>query len=112
MSFMRRDGAYIEDILRSAERIVYKIDGLSFEEFDIDFDLQDIIIRRLTIIGEASNRLSKEFRSRYPILPYAQMRGMRNFIVHEYDEIDTEIIWKTCQEEIPKLIDLIKEINT
>ncbi len=108
---MQRDNAYIEDILSSAERIVFKLDGLNLEEFDVDFDLQDIVIRRLTIIGEASNRLSKEFKSRYPELPYIQMKGMRNFIIHEYDEIDTEIIWKTCTEELPKLIALIKSIN-
>jgi len=107
---MQRDITYLNDIYQSVQKIIAKTSGITFDKFDSDYDLQDIVIRRFTIIGEASNRLSEAFRSKYPQLPYKSMRGMRNFIVHEYNEIDTEIIWKTSREEIPFLARMIEGI--
>ncbi len=107
---MQRDVSYLNDIYQSSQKIIAKTSDITFDEFDNDYDLQDIVIRRFTIIGEASARLSETFRSKHPQLPYKSMRGLRNFIVHEYNEIDTEIIWKTSREDIPQLARVIGEI--
>ena len=70
-------------------------------------DMQDIVARRLIVIGEASAALLKkhtEFCEQHPKIPLRQARGMRNVLVHEYDDVDWEAVWDTVQEGIPQLV--------
>jgi len=66
--------------------------------------LQDAVIRRIEIIGEASNRIDQTLRDSYPDLPWSQMIGMRNLLIHEYDDVDPEIVWTTVKQDLPGLI--------
>ena len=69
-----------------------------------DTQLQDSVIRRLEIIGEAAGRVSQQFRDDYPDVPWSKMRGMRNWVIHRYDDIDMELVWDTVERDIPRLI--------
>ena len=73
-----------------------------------DTKSQDSVIRRLEIIGEAARRISEETRKAYPNLPWREMIGMRNFLIHDYDDVDIHIVWKTVKKDLPDLLDKMK----
>ena len=80
------------------------IADVSREAFLEDTQLQDAVIRRLEIIGEAAGRFSPQFRDDNPAVPWSKMRGMRNWVIHRYDDIDMEVVWETVGRDIPRLI--------
>ena len=71
---------------------------MNFEEWSLDRKTIDAVIRNVEIIGEAANHIPSEVQNRYPEIPWMQMRGIRNILIHVYFGIDTEIIWKTITE--------------
>ena len=101
---MDRDPVCLLDILGSARAIRSYVEGVSRAEFLQNPQLQDSVIRRIEIMGEASGRLSAAFREEHPEIPWARIRGMRNRMIHGYDEIDMEIVWETVERDIPRLI--------
>ena len=74
------------------------------ETFEQNPILQDAVIRRLTIIGEATKRLSEAFRLSHPEIPWKQIAGMRDVVVHNYDQVLMDKIWEVIQGDIPVLI--------
>ena len=94
---------YLEDIKDSLKKIKKYIRGLSFEGFRKDAKTQDAVIRNLEIIGEAANNIPRESKSKYPRVPWKEIVGMRNKVIHEYFGVDVEILWKTIKEDIPEL---------
>ena len=68
------------------------------------------MIRKLTVIGEAANRVSEEERLSWPDIKWTEIRGLRNRLVHEYDEIDLRIVWITAQTEMTDLMFKLKSI--
>ena len=77
----------------------------SKDEFIENIQLQDSIIRRLLVIAEAARRVSEATRQTLPNISWQEINGMRNRLVHEYDEIDLNIVWDVIQSEIPSLIE-------
>ena len=71
--------------------------------------LQDAVIRRLSIVGEAARRVSEPSRLTYPTVPWQAVIGMRNRLVHEYDDIDPELVWETVVTSLPALISALKD---
>ena len=108
---MKKDPlVYIDDIRDSIEAIKKYTAGLTREDFFSSSEKQDAVYRRLEVIGEAANRLSDEFRDRYPLIPWNKIVGMRNVLIHEYDSIDLDRVWETIQRDIRKLEDYMKSI--
>ena len=66
--------------------------------------MQDSVVRRLEIIGEAAGRVSQQYRDENPDVPWSEMRGLRNRVIHRYDDIDMDIVWETVEQDIPRLI--------
>ena len=102
----------LSDIHASVERVHVMLELESRESFLSlsSMTVQDAVARRFTIIGEASAALLRqypEFCQEHPEIPLRQARGMRNFLVHDYDGVDWEWVWDTAKAEIPKLIDSI-----
>ena len=104
---MRRDTAYLLDILEAARRAVTYVSAKTLEEFLRDTQCQDAVIRRLEIIGEAARRISDETRTKLPGLPWSAMINMRNLMIHEYDHVDRAVVWDTVQNHLPTLIQSI-----
>ena len=101
---MERDLQSLLDMLQSAQIVMNYIAGRSQVELTTDQQLQDAMIRRLLIIGEASKRVSETTRQTLTAIPWTAMNGMRNRLVHEYDEIDLDIVWDTAVSSLPALI--------
>jgi uncharacterized protein with HEPN domain len=72
--------------------------------------MQDAIMRQIEIIGEASSRISEELQEKHPEAPWFEMRAIRNKIIHDYMEINTDIIWDTVQNDLPALKPVIKKL--
>ena len=101
---------YIEDIREALDKIEKYTDGISFEEFKTNEMCHDAVIRQLMIIGEASNRIDRDYLTSYPEFPLKQAIEMRNFLIHNYDDVDLEIVWKTIKESLPQLKNSVKKI--
>lgn len=101
---MHRDGAYLLDIVASARLALSYVEGVDHAGFRSDVQLQDAVIRRLEIIGEAARRLSDEARAAVPEVPWRSVIGMRNLMIHDYDDVDLDIVWDSVHGHLPRLI--------
>jgi uncharacterized protein with HEPN domain len=108
---MKDDSIYIEHILNSINRILDYISGKDREAFEADLITQDAVVRQLEVIGEATKRISKELRSKHPDIPWADMAGMRDVLIHDYIDVDLGVVWKTASENIPDLKALILKLQ-
>lgn len=104
------DLAYIDHILDCVRKIYEFSSGLSEEDFTSSELIQDAIIRNIEIIGEASKKISLNTKQIYYEIPWKEIAGMRDKIVHDYMGVDVAVVWKTITEDIPILEKLIKEI--
>lgn len=116
MTRMLRLLDYIGHILQAMERIdryTADIDEVGFLKNEM---IQDAVIRNIEIIGEASNnilRMAPEFATRHDDIPWLVMYTMRNRVSHGYDKVDLEIVWRTIQDDLPKLyIKIQNALNT
>ena len=108
---MKDDRFYIDHILQSIERINTYLTGKDQDTFSGDYITQDAVIRQLEIIGEATKRISKEFRAKNPGVPWSDMAGMRDILIHDYIDVDLDIVWKTASESILELEKLLQDLN-
>ena len=100
---MKGDSIYIDHIKNSIDRILGYIENLDRSTFLTDHKTQDAVVRQFEIIGEATKRVSPEFRDNNPLIPWEDMAGMRDVLIHDYIEVDFEIVWKTATEHLPQL---------
>ena len=101
---------YIQDILDSINEIGDFIEGMNFEDFTQDKKTINAVVRSVEVIGEASKRIPGSLRDKYPNIPWKQMSGMRDKLIHEYFGIDMEILWKVAKDEISPLKIPIKDM--
>jgi uncharacterized protein with HEPN domain len=99
---MRDDRERLQDIVEAIERIE-KYATTGRQRFERDELVQVWIVHHLQLIGEAARALSDEFRNSHPQLPWSQIIGMRNVLVHDYFGIDTDIVWAAIERDLPKL---------
>lgn len=107
---MQRDQVYLLDILESAKLALSYVGGKDKEVFFKDVQSQDSVIRRLEIIGEAARRISEKTKDAYPNLPWSEMIGMRNIMIHEYDDVDLSMVLETVKRDLPQLVEKIEKI--
>jgi uncharacterized protein with HEPN domain len=107
---MSRDPAYLLDILIAARLIREYVSEVDRAEFDSNVMMQDAVMRRIGIIGEAARRVSDEFRQNHPEIPWSGMIGMRNVLVHDYDKVKLDDLWRTIENNIPSLIAQIEPL--
>ena len=101
---MKKDSeVFIEHILESIELIENYTANKTFSDFIESVQLQDSIIRRIEIIGEAVKNLPAEVKSNYPDVPWKNIAGMRDVLIHKYFGIDLELTWQVVQKDIPDL---------
>jgi uncharacterized protein with HEPN domain len=108
---IKSDLAYIEHILDCIRKISEFSDGLTLKEFRTNELVQDAIIRNIEVIGEASKKISVYTKQTYYKIPWKEISGMRDKLIHDYLGVDVEVVWKTIKEDIPTLGKLISEIN-
>jgi uncharacterized protein with HEPN domain len=106
-----RDLFRLEHILESVERIEKIVNQVkSIEAFIEKWIEQDAMIRNFEIIGEAVSHISDDTKERYPDLEWNKIRGLRNFVAHEYYGVKLSTIWKTATDNIPVLKEQIQKI--
>lgn len=102
---------YLEDIIQAIKLILEDyVFGINFEEFNKDKRTQDAVIRQIAIIGEAMGKLDKDFIKNHSELPGKEAVAMRNVLVHDYDWVDTEEVWRTIEQDLPKLKESVMKI--
>ena len=94
---------FLDDILEAVGKIFEYTKGFTRDQFLTDRKTVEAVVWNLQIIGEASKNVPEEIRSVYPDLPWRDMTGLRNIIVHQYFEINLDVIWKVIQNDLPGL---------
>jgi len=110
MSMPRRDEDYLSDICEAMQRIIAYTDEFSYEQFLEDPRTQDAVIRNLQVIGEAVKKLSASLRTRRRDVPWREMAGLRDKIVHDYFGINYDIVWTVARQELPALLPQIEAL--
>lgn len=108
---MKRDArVHIADILESIARIEEYTVGVSREDFLLGAQVQDAVLRRLEIIGEAVKHVPQELRTAHPDVPWKEIAGLRDVLIHEYFGVKPERIWKVVSRDLPELKCLVQLI--
>lgn len=108
---MKRDyKLYLQDILSALESIENFLEGISFEQFKKDDKTTSAVIRKFEVIGEATKQIPDEIRQKYSQIPWREMAGMRDRLIHFYFGVDYKLVWETIKKRLPEIKQLIKEI--
>jgi uncharacterized protein with HEPN domain len=95
------DGAVLADMIDAAERAIRYAEGSSPDALATDTMRADAILRVLGVMGEAVTRLTAETQARFPAVPWAKMKAMRNLLIHRYDRVEAAIVWETVTVSVP-----------
>ena len=100
----------LQDILDSIELIERYVRDVGWDAFEEDVQLQDSVIRRLEIIGEAVKGLPPGLRAAHPDVPWRAIAGLRDILIHQYARVDLSLAWATISRALPRLKGQIREI--
>ena len=89
------DVLYLRHMLDAMDRVIELTQRTSFEEFELDWVIQDALLHELQVIGEAAGRVSKEMAAAQPSIPWRKVTGLRHKIVHDYFVVDLQVVWAT-----------------
>ena len=106
----RGDREFLNDILEAIHRADMYVAGMSYVEFLADLKTQDAVIRTLEIIGEATKRLSSELRTHHPAVPWKNMAGLRDKLIHDYFGVNFDIVWQIVHDELPSVAIQVEQI--
>jgi uncharacterized protein with HEPN domain len=107
-----REANYLRDMLNAAKLAQDFVTGVDWKTFELDLMRQSAVAHQFEIIGEAARRISPDTQASIPTIPWSKVIGMRNRLIHEYDDLDLEIIWDTIQLALPELISVLEAITT
>ena len=107
---MQRDKATLIDIARAARLVETFVSGMQKEDFLKDLKTQSAVLYQLLVIGEAVKRLSDEFQAQHADVPWSLITGMRDVLIHGYDIVDWDEVWKTATRDVPDLLAKIEPL--
>ena len=100
----------IRDMVEQIVQLQDFVEGMSFDDFSNDKRTLQAVLYGFAILGEAAASLLPDIQSAYPQVPWSQIRGMRNAVIHEYFQVDLEIIWETVKTDLPRLKTALENI--
>jgi len=101
---------YLKDINKAIESIMIFIQGMNFEQFKNDDKTSSAVIRKFEIIGEATKKIPNVIKEKYTQIPWKDIAGMRDKLIHAYSEVDLNLVWKTIHQRLPELKSFIDDI--
>jgi len=107
---MRRDKAYLKHILDAISNIEKFMLGVSKEMFLENVEKQYAVLRGLEIIGEATKNLSEELKKKHPNIPWKEIAGMRDKLIHQYFGVNLDLVWETIKTKLPELKSQVSRI--
>jgi len=114
MTHPERVEDYLEHVESAIQRAIRYVSNLeSLAALEKDEQAQDAIVRTIAVVGEAANRIQKvapEFVTRHPEIPWSQMRGIRNKVVHDYFDVAWDVVWNTVKQDFPPLLEQIRSL--
>jgi len=102
---------YLNDIREAINSIEIFVEGMTFEEFKNDDKTSSAVIRKFEIIGEATKNLPEDMKNQHSQIPWKEIAGMRNKLIHAYSEVDLKLVWMTIQQRLPELKSVIEKIS-
>ena len=107
----RRDWTFrVQDILDAIAAIRDYTESMEFPDFIADRRTVDAVIRNLIIVGEAATHIPDEVSARHPVIPWVEMRAMRNLVVHEYFGVSDTILWDTVRRDLPAVDEPLRKL--
>lgn len=107
---MKPDVDLVMDLVNAARLVQTFTEGMSFDAFLADQKTHFAVYSQFVILGEASRRISQEFRDAHPDVPWREMISMRNRVAHGYDEIDWEVVWSASTSDLPPLVERLERL--
>ncbi len=107
-SHLNRDALYVGHMLDMARKAAERLGGRERTAYDADENLRLALTHLVQVIGEAARQVSADFRSAHPEVPWSAIIGMRHRIVHDYLNVDEDILWSTITEELPLLVEQLR----
>ena len=104
---MPRDDASLLDIVNAGKRIQNYVAGQDKESIEANSQARAAVLYEFLVMGEAVKRLSPKFRASHPDLPWSQMAGMRDVLIHGYDRVNFDRVWSTIEDSLPQLLNLL-----
>ena len=106
----RKDTAIIQDIKEAIERIISYISRMEYDDFLHDYKTQDAVVRNIEILGEAAKLLTNKTKEKYPDIPWKDIAGTRDKLIHDYFGVNIDIVWDIAKNEIPTLSAQLQDI--
>ncbi|OAA24445.1 DUF86 domain-containing protein [Kosmotoga sp. DU53] len=108
----RTPSELIEDIIEAINRIMIYIDNLTYNEFLDDLKTQDAVVRNIEIIGEAAKMIPLHIRQKYSRIPWKEIAGTRDKLIHDYFGVNFDIVWAIIKNDLPELRKQIESIKS
>ena len=101
---------YLKDINKAIDSIEKFILGMNFEQFKNDDKTSSAVIRKFEIIGETTKNIPDQIKEKYPQIPWKDIAGMRDKLIHAYSEVDLNLVWKTILKRLPELKSFLDDV--
>lgn len=112
MREQRRDKERLKHILSAIERVRRYTQGKTYEDLVADDMMYYAVVKNIEIIGEAANMVTSDFQDTHPDTPWKKIKGMRNYIIHEYFQVDDIVVWEVATKDLPALQEQVTDYLT
>jgi len=110
MSHPREYLDYVRDMLDNAEKAISFMEGMTFEQFTKDEKTVYAVVRAIEIIGEAARKIPKDLQKTYAEIPWREIIGTRDKLIHDYFGVNLSVVWRTAREDLPPLVAQLRTV--
>jgi len=104
------DFVYLCHMRDACSKVQEYVAGFTWDKFANDGRTQDAVIRQLEVLGEASSRVSQNYKELHAVLPWREVKAFRNVVAHQYDRIMPDVVWKVTQKDVPEIMNHLESL--